>query len=166
MPRAASLSQAASDGSYYAVRVGRQAGIYRTWNECKANVHAFPGAVFKKFNSLPEAQTFAGPQASIVPAAPVAQAAAPGRAHRTVPYTLDNSRSARNTDKHVRSDARRKAGDGKTGRVGRVNRVSESVTHPQTPPPLVGETADRIVVYTDGASSNNGKKGARAGVGV
>ncbi|KAJ2840124.1 Ribonuclease H1, partial [Coemansia sp. 'formosensis'] len=67
MPRAASLSQATRDGSYYAVRVGRQAGIYRTWDKCKANVHSFPSAVFKKFNSFPEAQTFADPQASITP---------------------------------------------------------------------------------------------------
>ncbi|KAJ2488822.1 hypothetical protein IWW37_004486 [Coemansia sp. RSA 2050] len=29
-----------------------------------------------------------------------------------------------------------------------------------------GETKDKIVVYTDGASVNNGKRGARAGVGV
>ncbi|KAJ2731194.1 hypothetical protein IW152_004708 [Coemansia sp. BCRC 34962] len=33
-------------------------------------------------------------------------------------------------------------------------------------PTVAGETKDKIVVYTDGASVNNGKRGARAGVGV
>ncbi|KAJ2412390.1 hypothetical protein H4218_005834 [Coemansia sp. IMI 209128] len=33
-------------------------------------------------------------------------------------------------------------------------------------PPVAGETEDKIVVYTDGASANNGKRSARAGVGV
>lgn len=34
---------------YYAVKAGRAAGIYETWDECKANVHGYPGALFKSF---------------------------------------------------------------------------------------------------------------------
>lgn len=44
---------------YYAVRNGRCPGVYETWNECKAQVNGYPGAVFKGFNSLPEAKEFA-----------------------------------------------------------------------------------------------------------
>ena len=35
----------------YAVRVGRVPGIYHSWGECKDQVHGYPGAVFKKFDS-------------------------------------------------------------------------------------------------------------------
>ncbi len=44
--------------NFYAVRVGRTPGIYKTWPECQANTSGFPGAVFKGFETLEEAQAF------------------------------------------------------------------------------------------------------------
>lgn len=43
---------------YYAVRVGRQTGIYHTWAECKAQVDNYQGAVYKKFALKSEAENF------------------------------------------------------------------------------------------------------------
>lgn len=43
---------------YYAVRVGKEPGIYNTWDECKSQVHGFPGAEYKSFTSYEEAQSF------------------------------------------------------------------------------------------------------------
>ena len=34
---------------YYAVRIGRKSGIYRSWDECKRQVDGFPYAKFKSF---------------------------------------------------------------------------------------------------------------------
>ena len=45
---------------YYAVRKGKVPGVYHSWSECKAMVDGFPGAVYKSFPTLKEAQTFAG----------------------------------------------------------------------------------------------------------
>lgn len=45
---------------YYAVKVGKVPGIYTTWTECKAMVDGFPGATYKGFETLAEAQQFAG----------------------------------------------------------------------------------------------------------
>lgn len=45
---------------YYAVKVGKTPGIYRTWEECKDNTHGYPGAVFKSFKTLEEACIFVG----------------------------------------------------------------------------------------------------------
>ena len=45
-------------GGYYAVRVGRRQGIYKSWSDCKEQVLGVSGAKFKKFNSLEEAQAF------------------------------------------------------------------------------------------------------------
>ena len=34
---------------YYAVKVGRVSGIYSSWDECKAQVDGYVGAIFKSF---------------------------------------------------------------------------------------------------------------------
>ena len=43
---------------YYAVAKGKVPGIYFTWNDCKAQVDHFPGAVYKGFATLQEAENF------------------------------------------------------------------------------------------------------------
>ena len=45
---------------YYAIRKGKVPGIYETWDDCKAQTHGFPGAVFKSFSTREEAQAFMG----------------------------------------------------------------------------------------------------------
>lgn len=44
--------------SFYAVAKGRVPGIYATWTECSAQVHAFSGARYKKFNRKEDANKF------------------------------------------------------------------------------------------------------------
>lgn len=44
--------------NYYAVRVGKKPGIYKTWDECKKQVHGFKGASYKKFSNLSDAENF------------------------------------------------------------------------------------------------------------
>lgn len=45
---------------YYAVKAGMQTGIFRTWEECKANVSGYPGAVYKSFKTETEAWDYLG----------------------------------------------------------------------------------------------------------
>ncbi len=45
-------------GKFYAVKNGRQKGVYATWNECKAQVDGFGGAVYKSFATQKEAEDF------------------------------------------------------------------------------------------------------------
>lgn len=45
---------------FYAVRIGKTPGIYVSWEACKAQVHGFPGAVYKSFATEEEAQVFLG----------------------------------------------------------------------------------------------------------
>jgi len=45
---------------YYAVRNGREPGIYRTWEECKAQVDGYANAQYKGFGSLEEAEEYMG----------------------------------------------------------------------------------------------------------
>lgn len=43
---------------YYAVRIGREPGIYNTWEECLKQVNEFKGAKYKKFKIETEAQNY------------------------------------------------------------------------------------------------------------
>ena len=43
---------------YYAVKQGRQTGIFSSWADCKAQVMGFSGAVYKSFPTMEEAQNY------------------------------------------------------------------------------------------------------------
>ncbi|MDY2590311.1 MAG: ribonuclease H family protein [Agathobacter sp.] len=45
---------------YYAVKKGKKPGVYRTWDECKAQTDGFSGAIFKSFKTQEEAEAFIG----------------------------------------------------------------------------------------------------------
>lgn len=45
---------------YYAVRAGKTPGVYLTWDECRAQVDGFSGAIYKSFSTKAEAEAFAG----------------------------------------------------------------------------------------------------------
>lgn len=42
----------------YAIKAGRKPGIYNTWDEAKAQVDGFKGAIYKGFTSVEEAKAF------------------------------------------------------------------------------------------------------------
>ena len=43
---------------YYAVLVGKEKGIFTNWDECKKQIHGYPGALYKSFTSLDEANDY------------------------------------------------------------------------------------------------------------
>ena len=45
---------------YYAVRKGKTAGIYMSWDDCKAQVQGFSGAEYKSFPTITEAEAYMG----------------------------------------------------------------------------------------------------------
>ncbi len=45
---------------FYAVRSGRNIGIFDTWKECQRQVTGFPGAEFKSFGTKEEAEAYLG----------------------------------------------------------------------------------------------------------
>lgn len=44
---------------FYAVKIGRQPGVYPTWEACKVQVEGFPGARYKSFQTKKDAEGFA-----------------------------------------------------------------------------------------------------------
>ena len=47
---------------YYAVKKGRNTGIYNTWDECKLQIHEYKGAQYKKFDTQEDAESFINPK--------------------------------------------------------------------------------------------------------
>lgn len=43
---------------FYAVKIGRKPGIYRTWTDCESQVKGFSGAIYKSFSTEAEAEAF------------------------------------------------------------------------------------------------------------
>ena len=43
---------------YYAVRKGRNPGIYTSWDSCLKEVKGFSGAIYKSFKTKSEAEAF------------------------------------------------------------------------------------------------------------
>jgi ribonuclease HI len=50
---------------FYAVREGKNKGIYRSWDECKEQVHGFKKAEYKSFKTLLEAESYMSGKKSI-----------------------------------------------------------------------------------------------------
>lgn len=53
-------------GKFYAVKKGKKPGIYKSWDECKAQVDGYSGAVYKSFKILSEAKDFINDQKQVV----------------------------------------------------------------------------------------------------
>ena len=43
---------------YYAVKVGKRPGVYKTWEDCSEQVRGFSGAEYKSFKTQEEAENF------------------------------------------------------------------------------------------------------------
>ena len=48
----------ANKKKYYAVRAGHHPGIYDTWDACRKETDHYPGAIFKSFSTMAEAEAF------------------------------------------------------------------------------------------------------------
>ena len=51
--------------NFYAVKIGKQPGIYKTWDECKEQVSGYSGALYKGFKTEGEAKDYLSGDLSI-----------------------------------------------------------------------------------------------------
>ncbi|XP_077990851.1 ribonuclease H1-like [Glandiceps talaboti] len=174
-------------GYLYAVRVGRNPGVYKTWSECESQVKHFPKARFKKFKTQTECLAFINeggahgnsgtngnqqPQPSLV--RQIHQAASASTSHHPVRESSSNQparvgvvvkcnsqgqRSFSTTNGDSRMDGNSQAGKRSLSSGNQQQRKSKR-------PKIDLNTANRVAVYTDGCCTSNGRRGARAGIGV
>ncbi|XP_010706240.1 ribonuclease H1 [Meleagris gallopavo] len=151
-------------GMFYAVRKGRQTGVYRTWAECQQQVNRFPSASFKKFATEKEAWAFvgAGP--------PAGQQSVPAEeTHGASTVTRENASQREELEADVLCcNACKRPYEQSTNEEHTVKRAKHDEGRST---PIVGEDkfsymGEFAVVYTDGCCSGNGRNRARAGIGV
>lgn len=172
---------------YYAVKAGKQPGIYLTWAECQAQTAGFKGAVYKSFLSRKDAEDFAAGRkvASDTAQEPRFYAVAVG--HGVGIYSDWEECSAAITNvkgpKYKKFESR---GDALEfirihGNEAAQNWLAQQGENQQPPAKKTRATKQRAEpdvvvpadlelalthVYTDGSSRSNGRANAVAGVGV
>ncbi|XP_037668651.1 ribonuclease H1 isoform X1 [Choloepus didactylus] len=137
-------------GMFYAVRRGRKTGVFLTWGECRAQVDRFPAARFKKFATEDDAWAFV--RSSVSPDG------SEGQKNKLVPESQVKAKRRPRESLDVAED------ENEEPYAKHVKQNTESI-------PLVGKDkfsymGDFVVVYTDGCCSSNGRRRARAGIGV
>ncbi|NP_001272818.1 ribonuclease H1 [Echinops telfairi] len=137
-------------GMFYAVRRGRKTGVFHTWNECRTQVDRFPAARFKKFATEDEAWAFV--RNSVSPAASKGQK----NEHLQESHVKANKRVWESVDEEEDENAEPSAKH--------VKQNTDSV--PSVSKDTFSYMGEFVVVYTDGCCSSNGRRRARAGIGV
>ncbi|XP_011345692.2 ribonuclease H1 isoform X2 [Ooceraea biroi] len=166
---------------YYAVAKGRKPGIYATWDECSAQVNKFPGSIYKKFVTESEAQNFIKERSSSAVGTSstkqqlISRVSKPmeSRALPTQLFPLGSKRPAVAQEKSVLKRTL-STGNGVNDKLEQPNKKRKVVADSgATQSSEQNDKANFIMdedgyvnVFTDGACSANGHKGARAGIGV
>lgn len=177
---------------FYAVAHGRGGpAVYPTWAECQRQVQGVPGARFKSFRTLAEAQSFAatgGPlgrgggggsaSASATPALvpgmdPALRGGLPGLSGgagggRSSGISAAAARGVRRFHASSSNSTAQQSSTAAAGQPRQMESMSEADVAAAAAAAARGLEADRgkVVIFTDGACSNNGFEGAVAGVGV
>ncbi|NP_001272939.1 ribonuclease H1 isoform 2 [Anolis carolinensis] len=154
-----------SDGMYYAVRKGRRTGVYRTWEECKAQVDRYPYASFKKFGSKEEAWDFVDGETS---SSAVGSSYSYGSQRSN--YSWSDTTASSSSKSYWNDTA---SWSNTSSSKGSYEQPSENQRKRTKYTDVPYENKDKFsymgeytVVYTDGCCSSNGKSKARAGTGV
>ncbi|XP_057877506.1 ribonuclease H1 [Melospiza georgiana] len=160
VPRAGSM--------FYAVRKGRRTGVYRTWAECQEQVNKFPSASFKKFATEKDAWAF------VRAGLPGPQQPQPEAAEAFGPPVITQENGSQRKEPELNTmccSTCKRPYEQSTNEEQITKRVKHDEVHSVCSIPTVSEDkfsymGDFAVVYTDGCCSSNGRKRARAGIGV
>lgn len=131
---------------YYAIHIGKYPGVYDTWDECKDFVKNFPNSKYRKFKSKQEAEIFV--QYGSIPKKKQKQQNIDSffpeldkKEPRLVSELVENITKLNNSQNKLDTN------DSK-------NIITKE------------PSGVNITIYTDGSCLNNGKKDAKAGIGV
>ncbi|CAO3634299.1 unnamed protein product [Cunninghamella blakesleeana] len=130
---------------YYAVHKGYKVGVFNTWAECQKQIKGFKQAKFRKFPTKQEAEVFAKT----------------GTFTNNTTTTHKFTESSNNTYKNKYNNS----SDSNNQSNKRKHENEEDSGESPLSKRLATSKGD-VIVYTDGASSHNGRKHATAGYGV
>ncbi|XP_054156957.1 ribonuclease H1-like [Oppia nitens] len=124
---------------YYAVREGRESGIYGTWSECRSQTNGYSGGEFKSFDTHQEAQQYMNGGGGGGSSSSSSSGGGGG-------YSYSSSSSSRSLPP--------------------IRTATTSTNGRSTSCPQTGGQTQRLRMYTDGSCHGNGYSGAQAGIGV
>jgi ribonuclease HI len=140
---------------FYAVRLGRNPGIYLTWDEARKNVEGFHGAVHKKFSSQSEADTFlrtTGGYSKPTTSLPSTQASVPKqRPEKAKPAFSCSYQEANSSQSSVSSSSLKDPsfGSHSSGDTNSLGSQASVATNSNS------DAKYNLVMYTDGACKGN-----------
>ncbi|XP_072263668.1 ribonuclease H1 [Pyxicephalus adspersus] len=145
---------------FYAVRRGRRPGVYNTWDECKQQVDRFAAARYKKFASEEEAWKFVRENDG------VPSKSTEGSCGIQSPSTSNEKRYHVNPAFRAKRPLQPSSSAAKDVPSPKRTKLIDISALPPLPGRSFTHMEDATVVYTDGCCSQNGRKKARAGIGV
>ncbi|KAF7583692.1 RNase H family protein [Clavispora lusitaniae] len=156
---------------YYAVANGRNAGVYKSWDDCKSQVSGFSNAKYKKFSSAEEASRFVSSGSSKSSSSSY-QSYSSGSSGRVSKPEPSNYSASTNYGSKPRYQSARNSQGSTGGYQRKFDKIESSVDHSISRESSSGTSSDssskrRQRVYVDGAARGNGKSGIpNAGYGV
>ncbi|KAJ3246425.1 hypothetical protein HDU78_007143 [Chytriomyces hyalinus] len=166
----------------YAVKKGREVGIFSTWDECKRSVTGYPGALHKSFATVADANAYLGrttistSTTSTSTTSTAAVSTTTDTQTKTTSTVHPSKRLHTDTDPSPNPPAKRIsiASAPSTASIIKLARsiskskyvVATETVLPTTTTPNPSSALEPVHIYTDGACSGNGKAGARGGIGV
>lgn len=133
---------------FYAVRRGRKAGVFLTWDECRAQVDRFPAARFKKFATEEEAWAF------------VRNSGSPGSKGQEDELLQESQAKASKRCREPLAEGQ------EHGEPCAKHAKQDEEAAPPVGKDTFSYNGEYVVVYTDGCCCSNGRRRARAGIGV
>ena len=148
----------------YAVRKGKQTGIFSTWEEIKPLVTGYPEASFKKFTSRLEAEKFMQGETTYSHVANIGTSGQVKMFHYIKKKNPEN-KSQNVTQANDESTKLKETPIVTIKQLVKVNvtpDISQNVRNNET----ISKSTKIINVYCDGSTFNNGKKIACGGIGI
>lgn len=128
--------------TFYAVASGNKVGIFLNWNDCSNSVKGYKNAVFKKFESREQAESFIAKNINI---------------NESTNEHLFDATNINNKNNDIRDIHDNDCVDDKQQSIKSFFDVNPNKTVDFIPD---------YFVYTDGACSNNGRNNSNAGIGI
>ncbi|KAI3477822.1 hypothetical protein L1887_60331 [Cichorium endivia] len=146
---------------YYAIRVGRQTGVFTDWDVAAPLVVGHSGAVHKKFSSRQEAERFVNGTNTEPPSK-----AANDKPKQTLGKRKSISPPASNPPAKPQPQPKNKRAIAPPPSKKRRSIITPVPSDATSTAGTSAQSTRKTIVYCDGSATGNGKKGARAGYGV
>lgn len=148
---------------YYAVKNGRETGIFTQWSDVQPHINGYSGALHKSFKTLAEAKDYLLEEAVAV-IQPTVKAVTETRSPKKAVTTTQTPKKTFDVQASLEPPHSKKAkAHANASNTPKKMKVPVPVLDSSN---LPGPRENEKEVYTDGSSLKNGQKGAAAGWGV